>query len=163
MTVRDLIRWEQSHIPVHNRKRFNHSLMTLQNEMSDLVDTFFGAVSKGLSKEPFFPLIDIIEDEKSFKIKAEVPGIPPETITATVTDGYLNIQGEKTEHKNEKSDQYIRHESSHGIFNRVIELPLSADCEKAEASVKNGAVYISIPKKADFLKRCKHIEIKKSD
>lgn len=163
MTFRDLIPWDQSFtIPVHYRNRFNRSLSSLQDEIGQLISGFMNDGFSGLKSDFAFPAVDVIENDKDFKVKVELAGMNPEDVDVSVVEGFLTIKGEKKDQKEEKSDNYLRRESSYGSFKRIISLPDTANCEKAEATFKNGMVHISIPKKAEALQKPKKIEIKKA-
>ena len=163
MTFRDLIPWDQSFtIPVRYRNRFNRSLSSLQDDIGQMVSSFMNDGFSGWKSELTFPAVDIIENDKDFKVKAELAGMNPEDVDVSVTDGFLTIKGEKKEEKEEKGDNYLRRESSYGSFNRTIALPDTANCEKAEATFKNGIISVSVPKKAEALQKPKKIEIKKA-
>ena len=45
------------------------------------------------------PAVDVAESEKSYEIKAELPGMDEKDIEVKVTDGSLTIKGEKQEEK----------------------------------------------------------------
>jgi HSP20 family protein len=107
------------------------------------------------------PAINIIENGDSFRIDAELPGIPPEGVDVSVGSGFLTIKGEKKEEKEEKDENYIRRESSYGSFYRQISLPETANCDKAEASFKNGVLTVKVPKKAGAIQQTKKLQIKK--
>lgn len=164
MTLSELIHWNRpSHIPVQHGSRFGRSLLSLQEDMDRIFHDFFGGTSPpAWVKEDGFPAVDIIENGKTFKVKAELAGMDPEDVEISVTDGFLTIKGEKQEEKEEKDGNYLRHETSYGSFQRTIALPETANCDKAEASFKNGVLNIEVPKKAKALQKPKKLQIKKA-
>ncbi|HBR69696.1 MAG TPA: molecular chaperone [Rhodospirillaceae bacterium] len=164
MTLRELIHWNRPfNIPVSRRTGFERSLLSLQDDMNHLLQSFFGENDfyRPASSYETFPAVDIIENEKDFKVKAELAGMQPEDIEISVTDGFLTIKGEREEEKEEKDESYIRRETSYGSFQRTIALPETADTEKAEASFKNGVLSLNVPKKAEAIQKPKKLEIKK--
>lgn len=164
MTLSELIHWNRpSNIPVRQRNRFGRSLMSLQDDMDRMLQEFFGGTSlPAWAQEPAFPAVDIIENEKDFKVKAELAGMQPEDVEISVTDGFLTIKGEKKEEKEEKDENYIRRETSYGSFQRTIALPETANTDKAEASFKNGILNVEVPKKAEAVQKPKKLQIKKA-
>lgn len=48
------------------------------------------------------PLVDIIEDDKEYLIKAELPEVKKEDVKVTVERGVLNITGERFSEKEDK-------------------------------------------------------------
>ncbi len=169
MTVRELLqKGRESIVPVHRQDRFERSLASFQREMNHLFENFFGDVSWpslpswSKSAGTYFPAVDIIENDKDFKVKAEIPGMNPENLEVSVTEGFLTLKGEKEEEKEEKGENYLRHETSYGSFSRTIALPETADTEGAEATFKNGVLSIAVPKKTEALQKPKKLQIKKA-
>ncbi len=164
MTISELIHWNRpSNVPVRQRNHFGRSLMSLQDDMDRVFHDFFGSTSRpAWANEPDYPAVDIIENNKRFKVKVELAGMDPENVEISVTDGFLTIQGEKQEEKEESDKNYLRRESSYGSFQRTIALPETANCDKADASFKNGVLSVEVPKKAEAVKNPKKIQIKKA-
>ena len=108
-----------------------------------------------------YPAVDVIENEKDFQVRVEIPGYDPEKVDVSVRDGFLTIRGERCSDKDSKDDNYLRHETSCGSFERTLALPETAHPDKAEASFKNGMLYIAVPKKAEALQKPRKIEVKK--
>ena len=80
------------------------------------------------------PYIDIIENGKSFKISAELPGLNAKDVDVSISDCALTITGEKKKSSAEEGDTYIRKECCCGAFSRTIALPEEADMDKATAT-----------------------------
>ena len=62
------------------------------------------------------PLVDITEDDKEYRIKAELPEIKKEEIEVTVENSVLVISGERKLEKEEKGRKYHRVERTYGSF-----------------------------------------------
>jgi len=165
MTLSELIHWNRpTNIPVQRQKnRFERSLLNMQNDMDDLFQNVFGGVHMpAFAKEADFPAIDIIENDKDFKVRIELAGMQPEDVEISVADGFMKISGEKKEETEEKNDNYLCRETSYGSFQRTISLPETANCDKADASFKNGVLNIEVPKKAEAVRKPKKLQIKKA-
>jgi|WetSurMetagenome_2_1015567.scaffolds.fasta_scaffold98148_3 HSP20 family protein len=105
---------------------------------------FFPALKNSYSNH--LPSVDVTEDKKEVKVRAEIPGMDQKDIELTWHDGILKIQGEKKNEKEEKSkDRYYR-ECSYGSFSREIEIGRNVNWEKAIAKYKNGVLTVSMPK-----------------
>jgi len=92
------------------------------------------------------PSVDVSEDKKEIKVKAEIPGMTEKDIDLTWHNGVLSIRGEKKDEKEEKkNDRYYR-ECSYGSFCRNINLGYSVDWSNARAQYKNGVLTVSLPK-----------------
>jgi HSP20 family protein len=92
------------------------------------------------------PLVDVIESEKEYLIKAELPDIKKEEVKITVQDDVLTIAGERSQEKEEKGKKFHRIERAYGSFSRRFTLPEDADPAKVTADFKNGILAVHIAK-----------------
>lgn len=165
MTIRDLLPFGRS-VPV---TRGSNPIVSFQDEVNKLFSDFFGDLSlpswaRASSGSSFAvnPAMDVTENDKEFKVTAELPGMEPKDVQITTSEGYLTIKGEKKEEQKEEREGYFRQERSYGSFQRVVALPDTANFEKAEANFKNGVLTLSIPKKAGAQAKKRKIEIKQT-
>lgn len=168
MTIRDLMHWDRPlSLPVLRRGRMGQPLTTLQDEMNRLFEDFmensnFPSLRTWNSDDAAIPAVDIIENEKDYKIRAELPGINPDDIEVSVTDSFLTIKGKKEEEKEEQGENYLRRESSFGTFQRTLPLSEAADTQKAEATYRNGILTVEVPKKTEALQKPKKLTVRKA-
>lgn len=108
------------------------------------------------------PVVDIVENEKSFKVEAELPGMKQDDVEVTINDNYLTIKGEKKASKEDKDENYLRRERYYGSYQRTIALPETANADKAKATFKKGVLWVEIPKKAEAVKPSKKLEIREA-
>ncbi|PYK96992.1 MAG: heat-shock protein Hsp20 [Verrucomicrobia bacterium] len=92
------------------------------------------------------PSVDIIEDDKEWLVKADLPEIKKEDVKVTVENGVLTITGERKFEKEEKDKKYHRIERSYGSFTRSFMLPDGADGVKVNAEFKDGVLKVHLPK-----------------
>jgi len=92
------------------------------------------------------PLVDIIEDENEWVVKADLPEVKKEDVKVTVENGVLTITGERKFEKEEKDKKYHRIERSYGNFLRSFTLPDLADGSKVTAEFKDGVLKVHLPK-----------------
>ena len=92
------------------------------------------------------PSVDIIEDEKEWLVKADLPEVKKEEVKVTVENGVLTITGERKFEKEEKDKKYHRIERSYGNFLRSFTLPDGADGSKVNAEFKDGVLKVHLPK-----------------
>ena len=92
------------------------------------------------------PSVDIIEDEKEYLVKADLPEVKKEDVKVTVENGVLTITGERKFEKEEKDKMYHRIERSYGNFLRSFTLPDGADGAKVNAEFKDGVLKVHLPK-----------------
>lgn len=174
MTLSQIVPWGRSRdIPVQHRRRERGgqtpSLFSLQEDMNRMLEEFLGQeMSSEMAELPRMPSVDVIENEKDFKVKVELAGMDPEDINVEVTGDVLTLSGERQEETEDKSDQdedrggYLRREISYGSFKRTIPLPQSADGDEANATFKNGILTIDVPKKPEAIQQPRKLDIKKS-
>lgn len=106
------------------------------------------------------PAVDMSEDDKSYKITAELPGLDEKNIDVSVSGDVLVIKGEKQQEKEEKDKNYYMSERSYGSFQRSFRLPEGVDQEKIAAGFAKGVLTITLPKTAEAQKQQKKIEVK---
>jgi HSP20 family protein len=106
------------------------------------------------------PAIDMSEDEKVYKISAELPGIDAKDMEVSVSGDMLTLKGEKRQEKEEKDKNYHFSERSYGSFQRSFQLPSSVDRDKVAADFSKGVLTITLPKTVEAQKPQKKIEVK---
>ena len=134
----------------------------LQNRLS----TIFGRAPvkkegdkrEALTVAEWAPLVDIVEDDKNYVIKAELPGIKKEEIKVGVQDDVLTISGERKYEKEEKDKKFHRIERAYGSFVRSFTIPEDSDGEKVSAEFKDGILIVHLPKTEKV--KPKQVEVK---
>jgi HSP20 family protein len=124
--------------------------------------SFFAAepvFSRGLMPTTM-PAIDVVENEKTYEVTAELPGMDEKNIEVKVANGILTMKGEKQQEKQEKKTDYYLQERHYGSFERSFEIPESVDPDKIEATFRKGVLTVTLPKKADAQKPAKKVEVK---
>jgi len=98
------------------------------------------------------PYIDIVENNKAFIVKADVPGVDAEDLDVSVSEqGALIIKGERKDCHEEKESEYLRRECCSGSFSRIVALPEGADLDNAAATFDRNVLTVDVPKKAEVL------------
>ena len=92
------------------------------------------------------PRVDIVENDKEFVIKAEIPEVKKEDVKVTADNGVLTIQGERKQEKEEKGKKFHRVERYYGSFTRSFTLPENVDETKIKANFKDGMLNLQVPK-----------------
>lgn len=119
---------------------------SLGRRMSSLANEF----EKGMTIETggFNPRIDILEEENSILVHAEIPGIDKQDVKISMNeDRMLTIKGEKKRKQKEEGKHFIRGERAFGSFSRSFVLPENIDPAGISAKFNNGVVEITILKK----------------
>lgn len=94
------------------------------------------------------PAVDVTDDKKEIKVRAEIPGMTEKDIDLTWNDGVLTIRGEKRGEKEEKKNGRYYRECSYGSFCRNIATGKGVDWQNAKARYKNGVLTVALPKTA---------------
>lgn len=92
------------------------------------------------------PAADIYDQDDKIVIKAELPGVDKKDIRVDLEDRVLTLEGERSEEKEVKEDNYYRRERVQGKFLRSFTLPEGLDADKIKADYKDGVLVIEIPK-----------------
>ncbi len=106
------------------------------------------------------PAIDFTENEKTYRVTAELPGMSEKDIEVQLSGDVLTLKGEKHQEKEEKAENYFISERRFGSFQRSFTLPDGVDRDKIEAGFEKGVLMITLPKKAETVKEQKKIEVK---
>lgn len=107
------------------------------------------------------PKVDIVEDDKSYKLSAELPGLELENINLDLSDGILTLSGEKKTEKEEKKEgHYHMMERGYGFFKRSFSLPPSIEEDKIKADFKKGVLSVDMPKSEKARQLQRKISIK---
>ena len=104
--------------------------------------------------------MDVTEDDKAYKIAAELPGLEEKDVEVTVAGGMLTIKGEKSYAKDEKKNHHVS-ERAYGSFQRSFVLPDGVEADKISAEMAKGVLTVTLPKTAQAARQQK-IEIKKA-
>jgi HSP20 family protein len=106
------------------------------------------------------PAVDVTEDNKAYKISAEMPGLDEKNIEISISGDMLTLKGEKRQEKEEKDKNRYLSERAYGSFQRCFALPDSIDRDKIGAELTKGVLMITLPKKAEAQKPEQKIEVK---
>jgi HSP20 family protein len=101
---------------------------------------------EGFSLTEWVPPVDIVEDEKEYTIRVEIPGVKKEDVKVSVEGGVLSITGDRKAEKEEKDKKYHRVERSYGSFIRSFAVPEGASSDKISAEFKDGVLSVRLPK-----------------
>jgi len=91
-------------------------------------------------------MVDIVEDNNEYLIKADLAEVKKSDISVTVENGLLKICGERKYETQDNGRTYHRVERSYGRFERSISIPSDADGTKISAKFKDGVLMVHLPK-----------------
>jgi HSP20 family protein len=116
-------------------------LSDFHTRMNRLMESAFGGFG-GL--DSWVPPVTVEENESSFVVEAEVPGVDRENLTVDVQRNELTISG-----KIEDSDREgVVHSSTRrtGSFYYRTTLPGDIDSDSVNATLKDGVLRVEVPK-----------------
>lgn len=122
---------------------------TLQRQMDRLFRDSYGNREESLAAVGFAPPVDIYEDEHSYTLKLEVPGIEEKDIDVRLENNTLTVSGERKYEKEEKEENFRRLERRYGSFTRSFTVPNTVDAENVAADYDKGVLKIKLLKKAE--------------
>ena len=121
-------------------------------------EDLFADFGRGFWPRPFaFPAetevkmkIDVNEDDKSFSIRADIPGVKKEDIQVDVDGDRVSLRAEvKKEKEEKKGEKIVYSERSYGMVSRSFTLPTAVDAKGAKAEYKDGVLNLTLPKKSN--------------
>ena len=99
------------------------------------------------------PAINVKENDKGYRLEIAAPGMCKDDFKVHINkDGNIVIEMEKTDcgckdkEKEKKECKYLRKEFSYSRFSQTLILPDNADKDAIDATVRNGILYVDIPK-----------------
>lgn len=111
------------------------------------IDQFFNDFDRNWRGAPsFVPAVDVVEERDAYVLRAELPGVTREDIRVEVKDNHLVLSGKKEAVQRGEEGKYRYVESRHGSFSRSFELPRNVKADAVEATFKDGALTLRIPK-----------------
>ncbi|MCC6353739.1 MAG: Hsp20/alpha crystallin family protein [Verrucomicrobiae bacterium] len=150
--MRALTQWD----PFRELENFSNQLATAMNRPPTARS---GQRDEWLLSADWAPSVDILEDDKAYTIKADLPEVKKEDVKVTVENGVLVITGERRAEKEEKGRRYRRIERSHGSFVRSFTVPEDADSGKVNASFKDGLLIVTLPKSEEAKPRSIDVKV----
>lgn len=133
----------------------------------DPFDDVFGDLLKGFFVRPVSfespsqsPMkVNVTEDDKTYKVQAELPGVKKEDINVSIDGSQIAISAEvKKEHEEKEGGRVLRSERYYGKFSRSFQLAQDVDESAAQAKYSDGVLQLLLPKKAAVSAKKLYIE-----
>jgi HSP20 family protein len=113
----------------------------LFGRMPDLIRPLEGEMA-------FMPPADVVEREREYLVKLDLPDVRKEDVKVLFDDGVLTIKGERRVEREAKGEKVHRTERFHGTFERSFMLPDDVDAKGIRAEAKDGVLVVTLPRMA---------------
>jgi HSP20 family protein len=120
-----------------------HRMAAMRNAMNHWFED--SVANRTPNEREMLLAVDVKASDESYDITALVPGLDADDLDIEVLNNTVTIRGE-FKASDEDQTQYMVCELPSGWFSRVITLPSATDASKVEASIKNGVLFLHIPK-----------------
>jgi len=100
-----------------------------------------------------FPAWNVAEDERGFRVEAELPGFSRDKLDLHVAGGELRISGSREGETQDEKTRFHRRERFSGNFSRTIRFGVPIDADKVEAIFRDGILTVTLPKSEAALPR----------
>ncbi|MDO8457698.1 MAG: Hsp20/alpha crystallin family protein [Burkholderiaceae bacterium] len=92
--------------------------------------------------------VDVEEKDKSYTVRADMPGVKKEDINVRIDGNIVQIDAETKQEKEVKEKgKLLRSERYYGSISRTFSLTQDVDEAKAVAKYENGVLNLELPKK----------------
>ena len=124
-------------------RRNQYWLPSIFNDIFD--DDFMGYTP---AKQFASPAVNIIENENDFQIEVAAPGMSKEDFKVRLeNDNELVISLEKKNEDKHEKKNYLRREFSYASYKQAFIIPDEVEAEGINASMVDGVLKITLPKK----------------
>ena len=136
----------------------------IDSVFDNLFNDFFNTVSRtpftAVEQRSNYPRVDIRETRDSVTLDATVPGLIKEDVSIDYEDGHLKISAEKQ--ADNLAEDFVHREIHRSAFSRWFSIDEDTyEVGKINASLNNGILSITIPKKSEAVKPLpRKIEVK---
>ncbi|RLC22824.1 MAG: Hsp20/alpha crystallin family protein [Deltaproteobacteria bacterium] len=130
---------------VSDLDRLFGTMSLLQKKLNNLNSGYGQSSGYKWEIESNSPRTNLYENGDNFEIHAEVPGIGKDNLNVKIQGNYLEITGTRN---SDAPEGYTTHkiERGMGAFSRTFTLPADVDSKKVEATLKDGILYLTLPK-----------------
>ncbi len=144
-------------------KLFKWNISDMKPKFPNFVEKFFGKKITDYTSHneevATVPSVNIADENKAFEVSVALPGLDKKDVKIEIQNDCLIVSSEKKYEKEEKNKNWMRREYGYASFQRMFQLPESADQDKVQAEMKNGVLSIKVAKKKGYIENKKQIAI----
>lgn len=108
----------------------------------------FGLPTRFTAEAPGEIRIDVTENDKSYDVRAEIPGAKKDDIRVQVDGNFVSISAEVKKDKEEKSGgRVVLRETYYGSASRGFSLAHEIDAKAVVAKLEDGVLKLTLPKR----------------
>ncbi|KQQ96991.1 hypothetical protein ASF77_03205 [Massilia sp. Leaf139] len=119
--------------------------------VESMFDDFFAplaASGRRLDDGASIPRLDLRETEQAYEIEAEMPGVEKADLKVAIEHQRVSIEGEcRKANERREGENVVYSERSARKFMRSFTLPSEVDDGAAQATLENGVLHLTLPKK----------------
>lgn len=119
-------------------------------EINDPLDNLFRGFFRPVQMDKDMPQIrmDVKEDEATYAVHADIPGVAKDDIQVTIDGNTVSISAEVKKHSEQKEgEKVLRRERYFGRVSRSFALENEVDEATASARYQDGVLELVLPKK----------------
>lgn len=119
-----------------------------RDALDDLFRGFFMQPVRFEGQQEVQMKMDVSEDDKSYKVHAEIPGVKKDDIHVHIDGNQVSISAEvKNEKEVKDGEKVLRSERYFGSVSRAFTLGQDVDESAAQAKYQDGVLELTLPKK----------------
>ena len=131
--------------------RPNHSyssspFFNLSQELDRLFASSNATPARGATPAAFAPALELRENQDTYQVSVELPGVERKDVEVTLHEGVLTISGERKPEAEVKEGEFVQTERAYGRFQRQVALPQTVNAETVKAAHKDGVLTVTLPK-----------------
>ena len=121
---------------------------TVDNALDDLFQGFFMRPVRMEGASELQMKLDVSEDDKAYKVHAEIPGVKKEDIHVSIEGNQVGISAEvKNEKEVKEGEKVLRSERYYGKVSRAFTLGQDVDEAESQARYNDGILELVLKKK----------------
>ena len=101
----------------------------------------------------WLPRVDVFDRGEQLVVRAEMPGMTADDVDITIEDRTLTISGTRTFGEESEEGTAHRREIQTGRFERTLVLPEGMNPEEIAATMTDGILEITVPRRPEVLPR----------
>lgn len=126
---------------------FSDPFQEIRRELDEVFERFSGEgffppAAERLERTTISPMIDISMEGETMRVQMDLPGVDPDDVDCTLTEGVLTVKGERRRPAVEGEPGRLQ-ERRFGRFERRIPMPDDIDEDSLEARFDHGVLTIT--------------------